>query len=130
MVVKTGTDIVYIPRIQALLNKYNQKFIKRVLNNQEMQSIAKINPNNIAKHLAKRFSAKESIAKALGTGIGYQNISFHDITITNDNKGKPLVHFSEKINHLLQQQGQNKTYDLSISDDKNFAISIFVLIIY
>ncbi len=129
MVVKTGTDIVHIPRIQALLDKYNQKFIQRILNNQEIQDIKNLKPNKIANHLAKRFAAKEAIVKALGTGIGNQNISFHDITIINDNLGKPMVLLSDKINNLFQHFGQNKTYDLSIADDKDFAISIFILII-
>ena len=63
-------------------------------------------------YLAKRFAAKEAIAKAYGTGIG-SALSFQDIEISNDENGKPLakittpnlkIHLSiptKKLMHLL-----------------------------
>ena len=48
-------------------------------------------------HYAARFSAKEAVVKALGTGFG-EMAAFHDIEIINDDKGKPEVFFSDTLN--------------------------------
>ena len=40
--------------------------------------------------MAGRFAAKEAFAKAYGTGIGTQ-LSFLDIQVENDEKGKPHI---------------------------------------
>ena len=67
MIIGIGTDIVHIPRIESVLDRQGNSFICRILSETELKNTGTtIN----AAFIAKRFAAKEAIAKALGTGIG------------------------------------------------------------
>ncbi len=65
MILKTGIDIIEIPRIQAALDRHGERFLKRIFTAKEI-----IECNGQADALAVRFAAKEAASKALGTGIG------------------------------------------------------------
>ena len=71
--------------------------------------------------LAKRFAAKEAIAKALGTGIG-RGISFQYMVISNNAEGTPLVELQESAAERLKKLGGSKVL-LSLSDEKNYALA-------
>ena len=59
-----GVDIVNIARVERVFEKFGERFARKVLAPSELQSLA-IDP----RLLAKRFAAKEAVAKALGTGF-------------------------------------------------------------
>ncbi|MFA6941393.1 MAG: holo-ACP synthase, partial [Clostridiaceae bacterium] len=83
MIKGIGTDIIEIKRIEKAIE--NESFIYKVFNENELKDI---NGNNLkANSLAGKFSAKEAVSKALGTGI--RGFSFKDIEILKDNPGKP-----------------------------------------
>ena len=77
MILGIGNDVVEIARIEKAIS--NEKFIKRVYTEKEIEIIEK-KGNKIASY-AGRFSAKEAISKALGTGIRDFNLT--DIEILN-----------------------------------------------
>ena len=52
-----GTDIIDTNRINKILNKHNDKFIKRVFGSNE---IAQLNKKKSKNFLAKRFAGKET----------------------------------------------------------------------
>ena len=80
MIAGVGIDIVDVPRIDALLEKYAERFQQRVFTQDEiLYCRARSNPGL---HFAARFAAKEAAVKALGTGIG-QGIRFRDIEIVS-----------------------------------------------
>ena len=87
-----GIDIINNKRIRALIN--NKSFINRTFGKSEIKLSKKI--SNKTNYFAKRFAAKESVAKSLGTGFR-NNLNFKDIEILNDNKGKPYYFISKKI---------------------------------
>lgn len=102
MIVGIGTDILSYKRIEGVYKRQGNKFINRILTKTEIAEINKKAKNDIVAFLAKRFAAKEAISKALGLGIG-TDLSFQDIEITHNKKGKPLVKvkkFSELHIHL------------------------------
>ena len=70
---------------------------------------------------AGRFSAKEAIAKALGTGFG-KHVSFSDISIVNDEHGRPYPVFSDRFNQIF---GAPKIL-ISISHCKAYATAVAV----
>ena len=119
-----GVDIVTNKRIKILIK--NKLFIKRTFGNDEISlSIGKSNKTNF---FAKRFAAKESLVKALGTGFR-NNINFKDIEILNDILGKPYYLKSKKINKIITKLFKTKNYDLflSISDEKDYSIAFTIL---
>ena len=116
-----GTDIIEIERIRKAIKRHNTSFQKKLFTIKEQHYCLK--HRDPAPFFAGRFAAKEAIAKALGTGIG-NILSFVDIEIINDDKGKPIAHFSDPIHsrfgalHIL----------LSISHCKLFATAVAIWI--
>ncbi len=126
MIYGIGTDIIKIDRIAHILKKNPEAFIKRILTNYE-QDLYKNRAMTTtgASYCAKRFAAKEAFTKALGTGIG-KIVSFYDLTIRNNELGKPYFQVSEKLRqHLLSNN--IKQAHLSIADEKNYAVAFVVL---
>ena len=109
-----GIDIVSIPRIEEMLKKFNNKALKRFLNDDEIELIK--SPQTAAGFWA----AKEAFSKAIGTGIGKECSSL-DIEIKKNEKGKP--YFANKT----LKKFNLKQADLSISHDGNFAIAAVIV---
>lgn len=114
---KIGTDIIQISRIEKSLAQFGDKFKQRFLHPQEIILV-----RNTAS-IAGFWAAKEAIAKALGCGIG-RELSFHDIILDKDSRGKPTFLLSQEA----QKIHQIKESSISISHDGGFAISVAVII--
>ena len=123
MIYGIGTDLVNIERVKKILSKNREGFIKRVLSEHEQALFA--NKADSAAYCAKRFAAKEAFAKALGTGIG-RVVSFQDLTIRNNENGKPHFIPSEKLRLYLVDK-KIKQAHLSISDESQNAIAFVVI---
>ena len=123
MIYGVGTDIVSIERIQEILNKNRDGFINRVLTEHERALFT--NKADSAAFCAKRFAAKEAFSKALGTGIG-RVVSFQDLTVRNNENGKPYFMPSEKLRLYLQEKGIKQGH-LSISDESLNALAFVIL---
>ena len=123
MIYGVGTDLVNIDRIKKILSKNRDGFVKRVLSEYEQALFA--NKAHSAAYCAKRFAAKEAFAKALGTGIG-RVVSFQDLTIRNNENGKPHFIPSEKLRLYLVDK-KIKQAHLSISDESQNAIAFVVI---
>jgi len=123
MIYGVGTDLVNIDRVKKILSKNRDGFIKRVLSEHEQALFT--NKADNAAYCAKRFAAKEAFAKALGTGIG-KIVSFQDLTVRNNENGKPYFIPSEKLRLYLLEKCINQAH-LSISDESQNAIAFVVL---
>ena len=88
MIAGIGVDIVDIARIQALLDRYGDRFLRRVYTEKETEYAMK--GANTAERLAGRFAVKESVMKALGTGKT-QGILWRDVETLRGRFGKPEV---------------------------------------
>jgi len=112
-VLGVGTDIVEIERVREAIQNNGDAFIEKVFTAGE-QAYCKKHKDPMPQYAA-RFSAKESVVKALGCGFGEQ-IGFLDIEISHDKAGKPLVHFSskamKKLNnpHVILSMSHCKAY--------------------
>ena len=119
-----GVDIIQNKRIRILIN--NKTFIKRIFGKNEVKLSKKtLNKTN---YFAKRFAAKEALAKSLGTGFR-KNLNFKDIEILNDKIGKPYYFKSKKIDTIINKKFKVKKYNLflSISDEKDYSIAFTIL---
>ena len=119
-----GVDIIENSRIKPLLK--NKNFITRTFSRQEIL-ISKKNINKI-NFFSKRFAAKESFAKALGTGFR-DNLNFKDIEIMNDKFGKPYYSKTKKITQLIRKEFKVKNFEcfLSISDEKEYSTAFTII---
>ena len=120
----TGVDIIQISRVEKLINSKKDLFFNRVFTHKEIDQITQ--KGNNPRTIAGLYAAKEAISKALGTGIG--QVNWKDMEVVHDDKGKPLVNFSPKLDPLLQELKLNR-FDLSISHDGDYAIA-FVIAYY
>lgn len=117
-----GTDIIEIERIRQAIAEHGESFIQRIFTPAE-QEYCKKHRDPLPQYAA-RFSAKESVAKALGCGIGSQ-VGFLDIEISHDSVGKPEVIFSAEVQARLS----NPRILLSMSHCKQYATTIAILLV-
>ncbi|BBA52616.1 holo-ACP synthase [Fusobacterium varium] len=117
MILGIGNDIVEIERIEKAIS--NEKFIKRVYTEKEIEIIEK--KGSKAASYAGRFSAKEAISKALGTGVRDFNLT--DIEILNDELGKPYV----VLKNELKGRMVDMRIEISISHSKEYATAVAVM---
>ena len=122
MVIAIGTDIVEIARIAEVLERQGERFIDRILTVSEKTLY---NQSKSVSFVAKRFAAKEAVAKALGTGIG-RGVSFQYIVISNNAKGAPLVELSNVAADVMRELGGARML-LSLSDERHYALAYAVL---
>lgn len=98
MIIGIGIDITEINRIKNATMKH-ESFIDKVLTDKEKEELNNKSGNSKYTYIAGRFSAKESFAKAMGTGIG-KKVGLHDLSILNDSMGKPFVDTSLTNNSI------------------------------
>ena len=119
-----GVDIIQNKRIKSSIK--NKLFVSRTFGNKEIYFSKKTSDKT--NYFAKRFAAKEALAKSIGTGFR-NNLNFKDIQILNDKIGKPYYQKSKKIDKIINKKFKVKTYDLflSISDEKDYSIAFTIL---
>jgi len=109
-----GTDIVEIARIKKSLT--NPSFLKRCYTQREVDYCL---PKG-AGSFAGLFAAKESVAKALGTG--FTGFLPADVEICHDEAGRPAVQLSSRV-----KMPQNSYIALSIAHEKNYATATAII---
>ena len=119
-----GVDIIQNKRIKSSIK--NKLFVSRTFGNKEIYFSK--NTSDKTNYFAKRFAAKEALAKSIGTGFR-NNLNFKDIQILNDKIGKPYYQKSKKIDKIINKKFKVKVYDLflSISDEKDYSIAFTIL---
>ena len=123
-VLGVGVDIIQNKRIKTLIK--NKKLVKRIFGKNEIELSNKF--TNKVNYFAKRFAAKESFSKALGTGFR-NKLNLKDIQILNNSLGKPYYYISPKIKNIVNNRFKVKKFDLflSISDEKDYSIAFTIL---
>ena len=127
MIIGIGSDLIDIRRIERTLDRFGERFVKRVFTETEQaKSARRVNP---AATFAKRFAAKEACAKALGTGLR-QGVFWRDMGVVNQRGGQPTLLLTggaaERL-AALTPQGMAARIDLSMTDEPPIA-QAFVII--
>ena len=123
MIAGIGVDLVEKARIDDLLRRYGDHFVRRVLNPDEREAFA--HSSRQGWFLANRFAAKEAISKALGTGLRYP-VTLHSIGILNNEIGQPSFRFSDVLNDYLESRRITGSH-LSITHEKGLVCAFVVL---
>ena len=123
MIYGVGTDVVEIGRIQKVLERFGERFSRRILCENEW---ARFSGHRLpAAFLAKRFAAKEAFAKALGTGI-HAPANWHGVWVTNLPSGKPMFEFSKALHEFLLKKRILHSH-VSLSDERGIAFATVIL---
>lgn len=118
MEMAVGVDVILISRVQKVLARHPERFLRRVFTPEEVAVCRGRVPE-----LAARFAAKEAIMKALGTGA--RGLAWREIEILPNQRGKPLVF----LHGLAQQRAEKigaRGLDVSLTHDADLAIAVVV----
>jgi holo-[acyl-carrier protein] synthase len=112
----TGVDIIEIPRIARIVERYGERFLGRVYTEAEQALYRGRVPE-----LAARFAAKEAVSKALGTGIW--GIRWREMEILPDMRGKPLVYLHGAAAARARELNL-RHFAISLSHSREFAMAV------
>ena len=103
-----GIDIEEIDRIQRAHKKWGERFLERVYTKKEVEyCFIKQNPYP---SLCGRFCAKEAVIK-----VTSDSLSFKEIEIINDKKGKPVVFINGKKSDIKISLSHSKKYAAAVA---------------
>jgi holo-[acyl-carrier protein] synthase len=123
MIVGTGVDITEVVRIRAAVDRFGERFLKRVFTPDEVSySVSKV---NAAERLAARFAAKEAAMKAIGTGLRH-GVTWQDVEVVRVPGQRPKLRFSGKAAEFAARLGCKRTH-LSLSHTAEQAIAHVIL---
>ena len=123
MIYGVGTDLIEIPRIARALDRFGERFARRILCESELNRFRA--HNQPVAYLAKRFAAKEAFTKALGTGI-HAPANWHGVWVVNLKSGKPQLEFSDELKKLLATRKISSAH-VSLTDEKGLAAATVIL---
>ncbi len=128
MIIGLGSDLCNIERIRNSLERYGERFERRVFTPIE---IAKANkrPFTRAETFAKRFAAKEAFSKAVGTGFK-AGVFMKDIGVVNLPSGAPTLALSGGAKarlDALTPPGATLFVHLTLTDDHPWAQAFVIL---
>lgn len=115
---RIGVDLVETERIDRLMARYGERFLRRVYSRGEREYCR----GRVAS-LAVRWAAKEAVVKALGCGFG--EVCWTEIEVLNDAQGAPHLHLSGQALARAQALGLTE-WAVSLSHTAHYATA-FVL---
>ena len=127
MILGLGSDIVDIRRIERILERYGERFVRRCFTQIE-RDLSERRANRAASY-ARRFAAKEACSKALGTGFR-RGVYWRDMGVRNLAGGKPTMELTGgAAEHLaaIVPAGMTAQIDLSMTDDYPLAQAIVII---
>ncbi len=130
MIYGIGTDIVVVARIAGLLDRYGERFVRRVLGPDEQAEYrrrldkAGHGSGYAARYLAKRFAAKEAFSKALGLGLRGP-MTLLSLQVLNDARGRPVARARNALAPYLAER--RLVAHVSLSDEVDSAVAFVIL---
>ncbi len=122
-IVGIGLDLVHIPRVHALAERWRNRFLDRLYTDAERgYCFRQAKPYA---SLAGRFAAKEALLKALGTGWA-KGLRWLDMQILNDFQGKPVATAQGGVATLMKRAGVTGVH-ISLSHDGDYAMAQVIL---
>lgn len=122
--VGVGVDLVAVDRIRRLLRDNPQAEADMFTEVERGYCHARRDPYP---HLAARFAAKESVLKALGTGLG-PRMRWTDVGVVNAPLGRPSVTLTGEASAVARAQGV-ASVEISLSHTGDYAIAQAVLVL-
>jgi holo-[acyl-carrier protein] synthase len=123
MIVGTGVDITEVDRIEAVVKRFGDRFLRRVFTPAEIRYC--MGKPNAAERLAARFAAKEAGMKAIGTGLRH-GITWQDVEVLRLPGQRPVLQFHGKAAEFAARLGCKRTH-LSLSHTADQAIAHVIL---
>lgn len=121
-IVGTGIDLVDCARIESSIERFGERFLRRVFTEGEIAYSQSM--KFPARHFAARFAAKEALSKAFGTGIG-KAMGWRDLDVRKKESGEPYVVLSGGAEKMASERSVTKVWiSLSHTDQTGMATII------
>jgi holo-[acyl-carrier protein] synthase len=111
-----GIDIIKVARIRAALDRFGERFSRRVLTDAERRYV-----RGRPETFAGRWAAKEAVSKVLGLGV--RGIGWREIEIERLPTGQPSVRLHGRAARRSEQLGMSRVA-VSISHEDDYAVAI------
>lgn len=123
MIVGTGIDLAEVDRIAEAIERFGERFLRRVFTEAEMRYCD--SKANRMERYAGRFAAKEAAMKAIGTGWR-GGVAWTDFEVRREPGGRPTIVFHGKAAEFASKLGV-KNVALSITHTKDVAMAQVIL---
>ncbi len=111
-----GIDIIKVDRIRASLERFGDRFTRRVLTESEQRYV-----RGRPETMAGRWAAKEAVSKVLGLGV--RGIGWRDIEVERLPTGQPAVRLHGRAAARAEQLGMGRIA-LSITHESDYAVAV------
>lgn len=122
MVVGIGTDLMEIARIEHSVERFGERFLRRVFTAGERAYCE--GKRNAAESFAARFAAKEAGAKAIGTGIS-RGVGWLDFEVRRAPGQRPELLLLGRAAELAGQMGVTRV-SLSLTHTRGLAMAVVI----
>jgi holo-[acyl-carrier protein] synthase len=123
LIVGAGTDLAEVDRIRAAVERYGDRFLRRVFTGGEIAYCSR--KANKYERLAARFAAKEAGMKALGTGWR-RGITWQDFEVVNLPTGRPTLRLHGAAAEIAQRLAV-ASIQLSLTHTAREALAVVIL---
>ncbi len=123
MIYGVGVDIIEVARVQRMIDKFGNKFLKRMFTANEV-GYSEERPKSKFQHYAARFAAKEALFKAF-KGDWKTGIIWKEIEVINEELGNPVLVLHGVAAEMQKELGITGL-EVSLSHTKESACAIVV----
>ena len=127
MIYGIGTDMVSITRLEKVLERWGDRFVRRILGPEEMERFIDRRrrvPLRGLRYLATRFAAKEAFSKAVGLGMRGP-MTWLSVQFLNAKSGRPEVFYRKAMKGFMEERGLKA--QVSMTDESDFAMAFVVI---
>ncbi len=111
-----GIDIIKVDRIAHTIERFGERFSRRVLTDAERRYV-----RNRPENFAGRWAAKEAVSKVLGLGV--RGVGWTEIEIERLPTGQPSVRLNGRAAARAEQLGMGRIA-VSISHEAEYAVAV------
>lgn len=123
MILGTGVDIAEVVRIRQSIERYGERFLRRIYTDGEIQYCE--SKASRFESYAARFAAKEAGMKALGTGWNH-GVRWRDIEVVRPKGQRPTIQFHGQAAAIADKLGA-KNVALSLTHTREEALAHVIL---
>lgn len=118
-----GIDMVRNRRVEDLIDRWEEKFLRKVFTEEELEGAEGSRNRNTT--YAANYAVKEAFVKALGTGFR-KGIRFHHIIVRRNDLGKPYITLRGDTKGIFEQRGLSRIHT-TISHDGEYSVAVVIL---
>ena len=120
-----GIDLVHLPRMRGVIERWQERFLRRVFTDGEIAYCqARRDPTQ---HFAARFAAKEAGLKALGTGLRL-GINWRELEVRRERGQAPVLVLSGRSQEISRARGGGDRLLLALTHDGEYAMAQAMLV--